>query len=184
MTNSELIVACRTNDRKAQQLLFDRFSPKMMGVCRRYLKTQEDAEDVLIEAFYKVFNNLLSFKAEGSFEGWIRRIVVNECLMFLRRKHNFNLTVEIDQNLDVKTTVTTQDQLEAEDILALLERLPTGYRTVFNLYVLEGYKHREIAEILGISINTSKSQLILAKKKLQQLLMKINYPGVHQEGAS
>ncbi len=184
MTNSELIVACRTQDRKAQQMLFDRFSPKMMGVCRRYLKTQEDAEDVLIEAFYKVFNNLPQFKAQGSFEGWIRRIVVNECLMFLRRKHNFNLTVEIDQNLDVKTTVTTQDQLEADDILALLERLPTGYRTVFNLYVLEGYKHREIAEILGISINTSKSQLILAKKKLQQLLMKINYPGVHQEGAS
>ncbi len=164
-------------------MLFDRFSPKMMGVCRRYLKTQEDAEDVLIEAFYKVFNNLPQFKAHGSFEGWIRRIVVNECLMFLRRKHNFNLTVEIDQNLDVKTTVTTQDQLEADDILALLERLPTGYRTVFNLYVLEGYKHREIAEILGISINTSKSQLILAKKKLQQLLKKINYPGVHQEGA-
>lgn len=184
MTNSELIVACRTQDRKAQQMLFDRFSPKMMGVCRRYLKTQEDAEDVLIEAFYKVFNNLPQFKAQGSFEGWIRRIVVNECLMFLRRKHNFNLTVEIDQNLDVKTTVTTQDQLEADDILALLERLPTGYRTVFNLYVLEGYKHREIAEILGISINTSKSQLILAKKKLQQLLMRINYPGVHQEGAS
>lgn len=183
MTNSELIVACRTNDRKAQQLLFDRFSPKMMGVCRRYLKTQEDAEDVLIEAFYKVFNNLPQFKSEGSFEGWIRRIVVNECLMFLRRRHNFNLTVEIDQNLDVKTTITTQDHLEAADILALLERLPTGYRTVFNLYVLEGYKHREIAEILGISINTSKSQLILAKKKLQQLLMQINYPGVHQEGA-
>ncbi|NRB50435.1 MAG: sigma-70 family RNA polymerase sigma factor [Saprospiraceae bacterium] len=183
MTNSELIVACRTQDRKAQQMLFDRFSPKMMGVCRRYLKTQEDAEDVLIEAFYKVFNNLPQFKAQGSFEGWIRRIVVNECLMFLRRKHNFNLTVEIDQNLDVKTTVSTQDQLEADDILALLERLPTGYRTVFNLYVLEGYKHREIAEILGISINTSKSQLILAKKKLQQLLKQINYPGVHQEGA-
>lgn len=103
--------------------------------------------------------------------------------MFLRRRHNFNLTVEIDQNLDVKTTITTQDQLEADDILALLERLPTGYRTVFNLYVLEGYKHREIGEILGISINTSKSQLILAKKKLQQLLMQINYPGVNQEGA-
>jgi len=183
VTNSELIVACRTQDRKAQQMLFDRFSPKMMGVCRRYLKTQEDAEDVLIEAFYKVFNNLPQFKAQGSFEGWIRRIVVNECLMFLRRRHNFNLTVEIDQNLDVKTTITTQDQLEADDILALLERLPTGYRTVFNLYVLEGYKHREIGEILGISINTSKSQLILAKKKLQQLLMQINYPGVNQEGA-
>jgi len=183
VTNSELIVACRTNDRKAQQLLFDRFSPKMMGVCKRYLKTQEDAEDILIEAFCKVFNNLPQFKSMGSFEGWIRRIVVNECLMFLRRRHNFNLTVEIDQNLDVKTTFSTQDELEAQDILALLERLPTGYRTVFNLYVLEGYKHREIAEILGISINTSKSQLILAKKKLQQLLRKINYPGLSQEEA-
>lgn len=183
MTNSELIVACRTNDRKAQQMLFDRFSPMMMGVCKRYLKTQEDAEDILIEAFCKVFKNLPQFKSMGSFEGWIRRIVVNECLMFLRRRHNFNLTVEIDQNLDVKTTVSTQDELEAQDILALLERLPTGYRTVFNLYVLEGYKHREIAEILGISINTSKSQLILAKKKLQQLLLKINYPGLNQEEA-
>lgn len=162
-------------------MLFDQFSPKMMGVCKRYLKSQEDAEDVLIEAFYKIFDHLPQFKAEGSFEGWIRRIVVNEALMFLRRRHNFNLTVEIDNNLDVKTTFSSQDQLEAQDILALLDRLPTGYRTVFNLYVLEGYKHREIAEILDISINTSKSQLILAKKKLQQHLKEINYPGLKKE---
>lgn len=97
--------------------------------------------------------------------------------MFLRKKHNFNMTVEID-DVDVPWRSKVQAELEAQDILDLLEKLPTGYRTIFNLYVLEGYKHREIAELLGISINTSKSQLILAKKRMQEMLEKVNYPGI------
>lgn len=177
VTEKDLIEACIKKDRRAQKLLWDRYSPKMFGVCKRYIKGYEDREDVLIEAFVKVFKNIGQFKGAGSFEGWIRRIVVNESLMYLRRKHNFKMTVEIN-NVDIKTTISVEDQLAANDILALLSYLPTGYRTVFNLYVLEGYKHREIAEILGISINTSKSQLILAKKRLQSLLQKSKYPGV------
>ena len=177
VTEKDLIQACIKKDRRAQKLLWDRHSPKMFGIAKRYVKTPEDAEDILIEAFVKVFKNITSFKGEGSFEGWIRRIVVNECLMFLRKKHNFNMTVEI-KNIEVKNDITIEDKLAANDILKMLDALPTGYRTVFNLYVLEGYKHREIAEILGISINTSKSQLILAKKRMQQLLQRSKYPGV------
>ena len=177
MNNEELIIRLKKRDRKAQRLLYDKYYPVMFGVCRRYIKSREDIEDVLLEAFFKVFTNIDQFKGSGSFEGWIRRIVVNEALMFLRKKHNFNMMVEIS-NVEIQNPVTVVDDLEAEDIMNLLNQLPTGYRTVFNLYVLEGFKHREIAEILGISINTSKSQLILAKKRLQSLLVRIDYPGI------
>jgi len=169
MTEEQLIASCKRQDRKAQKLLYERYSPKMFGVCRRYLKTYEDAEDVLIGGFYKVMSKIDMYKGKGSFEGWIRRIIVNESLMFLRKKHNFNLTVEIS-NIEIPSQVSVEDSLAAEDIMKLLDKLPTGYRTIFNLYVIEGFKHREIAEQLNISINTSKSQLILAKKRMQALV--------------
>lgn len=175
LTEQELIARCKNEDRQAQKLLYEKYSHKMFGVCRRYLKVNEDAEDVLVEGFFKVFSKLDMYKGDGSFEGWIRRIMVNESLMFLRKKNNFNLSVEIS-NIEVKSVTNVQDELEAEDIMNLLAKLPTGYRTIFNLYVIEGYKHREIAEMLGISINTSKSQLILAKKKLRKLIRLNQYP--------
>lgn len=177
MTEQNLIRACKKQSREAQRLLYERYAPKMLGVCRRYLRNTEDAEDILVEAFFKVLTKIEQYKGGGSFEGWIRRIVVNESLMFLRKKHNFHLTVELD-TVDAPTACNAEDDLAAQDILNLLNTLPTGYRTVFNLYVLEGYKHREIAEILGISINTSKSQLILAKKRMREMLQKNQYPGV------
>ena len=169
MTEQEIIQGCRQKNRKAQQALYDKYSPKMFGICKRYVKRYEDAEDVLVDALFKAMTKIDMFSGNGSFEGWIRRIVVNESLMHLRKNNNFKLTVELN-NIDIKTEVTVEDDLAAEDILKLLAKLPTGYRTVFNLYVVEGFKHREIAEQLGISINTSKSQLILAKKKLQALV--------------
>lgn len=179
MPESALIEACKQQDRRAQQLLFDRYSPIMLGVCKRYVKGMEDAEDVLVEAFFRVLTNIHYFKNEGSFEGWIRRIVVNEALMFLRKQHNFNMTLEINAEIDAETdAITALDELAAQDIINLLDKLPTGYRTVFNLFAIEGYKHREIADLLGISINTSKSQLILAKKRLQEVLEEMNYPGI------
>jgi len=181
LTEEELIEACKQQDRRAQQQLYERFAPAMFGVCRRYVKSPEDAEDVLVEAFFKVLTNLQQYKGSGSFEGWIRRIVVNEALMFLRKRHNFRLTVEISE-IDRPAVSRVVNELAANDILRLLEHLPTGYRTVFNLYVLEGYKHREIAEMLGISINTSKSQLILARKKMQHLLEDSGYPGLQAYG--
>lgn len=177
MTESELIEACKNEDRQAQKLLYNRYTPKMFGVCMRYCKNREDAEDVLIDGFFKVLTNLHQYSGSGSFEGWIRRIMVNQSLMFLRKRHNFLLTVEVS-NIEIKTNISVEDELMAADILALLDKLPTGYRTIFNLYVLEGYKHREIAELLGISINTSKSQLILAKKRMRSLLQANQYPDV------
>lgn len=177
MTEQEIIQGCRKQNRKAQQALYDKYSPKMFGICKRYLKNIEDAEDVLVDALFKAMTKIDMFKGAGSFEGWIRRIVVNEALMRLRKNHNFKMTVEIS-NIEIKSTVTVEDDLAAQDILKLLEKLPTGYRTVFNLYVVEGFKHREIAEQLGISINTSKSQLILAKKKLRALVTQNQLPDV------
>jgi RNA polymerase sigma factor (sigma-70 family) len=178
VTEAELIQACIANDRQAQKLLYDRFSPLMFGVCLRYVGRREDAEDVLVEAFFKVFDNLDKFQGSGSFEGWIRRIVVNESLMFLRKKHALKNAYEIQEHFDLTDQADIVQELASQDILDLLAQLPNGYRTVFNLYVLEGYKHREIAEMLDISINTSKSQLILAKKRLRELLIQMNYPGV------
>jgi RNA polymerase sigma-70 factor (ECF subfamily) len=177
MNELELIAACTNGDRHAQKLLYERYAPKMNGVCMRYCKNQEDAEDVLIEGFFKVLTNLHQYSGAGSFEGWIRKIMVNESLMFLRKRHNFKLTIEIS-NIELKTTINAEDDLMAADILELLDKLPTGYRTIFNLYVLEGFKHREIADLLGISINTSKSQLILAKKRLQSMMEANRYPDV------
>lgn len=177
VNEKDLIQACKQQERKAQKLLFDRYSAKMLGVCRRYVKKLEDAEDVMIEGMYKVMSKIDQYHGGGSFEGWMRRIMVNEALMFLRKAHNFRMTVEIS-NIEIKSQITVEDHLAAEDILKLLEKLPTGYRTIFNLYVVEGYKHREIAEILGISINTSKSQLILAKKRLRSLVQQNRMPGV------
>lgn len=177
VTEQELIEGCKKQDRKAQKLAYDRYSPVMFGVCMRYVKNEADAEDVLIEGFFKVFSKIDQYSGEGSFEGWIRRIMVNESLMFLRKNHNFKMQVEIS-NVALPVAAKVEDQLAANDILRLLDKLPTGYRTVFNLYVLEGFKHREIAELLDISINTSKSQLILAKKRLQELIQVQQYPGV------
>jgi RNA polymerase sigma factor (sigma-70 family) len=177
LTEQELIEGCKRNDRLAQKALYKKFSSKMFGVCRRYVKTTENTEEVLLMAFCKVFKKLDTFSGDGSFEGWIRRIMVNESLMFLRKKYRFNEHADVTEIPIKAVEVSVEDELAAQDILNLLEKLPTGYRTVFNLYVIEGYKHREIAEQLGISINTSKSQLILAKKKLRGMIKKTENSG-------
>jgi len=172
VTEKDLITACKKQERAAQKLLYERFAPLMLGVCRRYVKVLEDAEDVMVAGYYKALSKIDSFTGDGSFEGWIRRIMINESLMHLRRNQNFKHTEEINPNLNATEEPTIVDELAAESILALLDELPPGYRTVFNLYVVEGYKHREIAQELGISINTSKSQLILAKNRMAELVKK------------
>jgi len=170
LTEEELIQGCRNKDRRAQKYLYEKFAGKMFGVCKRYVKTVENAEEVIVVAFCKVFQKIDMYTGKGSFEGWIRRIVVNEALMFIRKNYRFNEHLDITEMPVKAVHVTIEDQLSAQEILALLTQLPTGYRTVFNLYVVEGYKHKEIAEMLGISINTSKSQLILAKKRMRDLV--------------
>lgn len=177
MTENEIIRGCQQQSREAQKALYDRFSPVMFGVCKRYCKNREDAEDVLINGLFKAMNNIHQYKGSGNFEGWVRRIIVNEALMFLRKRQK--ITVEIEEyHMDAPQGGNIEDELAAQDILELLSQLPIGYRTVFNMYVLDGMKHREIAEALEISINTSKSQLILAKKRMQDLLAKRAYPGL------
>ena len=173
----DLIAGCKRQNRRAQQAVYERYAPTMSAVARRYAPTDADADDILVSAFYKVFDKIDTFTDDGSFEGWIRRIVVNESLMLLRKKHALRRASELS---DVNPThfaveASAPANLGEADILELLDKLPLGYRTVFNLYVIEGYKHREIAEELGISINTSKSQLILAKKRLREQLENLGY---------
>lgn len=169
MTEQELIQGCKKEDREVQKWLYERYAPMFFALCKRYVKTNEDAEDVLVEGFFKIFTKIDQYTGEGNFEGWMRRIMINESLMFLRKAHTRPYTEEI-VNLEQPDNFDVVDELAANDILRLLDQLPDGYRTIFNLYVLEGLKHREIAELLGISINTSKSQLILAKKRMQELM--------------
>lgn len=167
-----IVKSCQKGNPDAQKELYQRYKDIMMGIARRYMKNEHDAEDILIEGFFKIFSKINTFNFEGSFEGWMKRIIVNESLMALRKKSNFNL-IELN-DIQIKEAPKIVHRLQYEDILDILDQLPTGYRTVFNMYVIEGYKHREIAEILGISINTSKSQLILAKKKMRELIKKKN----------
>lgn len=155
----------------AQKVLYDRYAPRHLGVCKRYIKDNGDAEYVMVEGFYKILSKIDSFKHKGSFEGWMRRIIVNEALMFLRKRVNYHMVLE--NNAPIPTNeISIEDQMAYEDLLKILDLLPDGYRTVFNMYVIEGYKHREIAEILQISISTSKTQLLHAKNRLQEILKK------------
>jgi RNA polymerase sigma factor (sigma-70 family) len=167
----QIIDKCRYNDALAQRQLYDYYKSTFFGICRRYISNYEDAEDVLVETFVKIFSKIDDYKGDGSFEGWMKRITVNESLMFLR-KHKLKFD-ELDVNINFASeTPQYEEELEGIAILNLLDQLPDGYRTVLNMYAIEGYKHKEIAEILGISINTSKSQLILARKKMQDLIQK------------
>jgi len=167
----DIIKGCKSGERKAQNALFQRYAPLMLSICMRYLRKSEVAEDIMIHAFHRIFLKINTYAGAGSFEGWMKRIVVNECLMNLRKRKAQYLTVAIE-DIHEEPLVQWDHRLEYEELLELLNELPIGYRTVFNLYVIEGYKHREIAEQLGVSINTSKSQLILARRKLQSIIKK------------
>jgi len=169
---NNIIIRCKKGDPKAQKSLYDKYSPLFYGMCLRYMKNRTEAEDLLVESFYTIFSKINQYKGTGSFEGWMKRIVVNSCLMQIRKKNNLNLHVDIEKAYYLKEEANAITDINYAELLKMMEDLPTGYRTVFNLYVIEGYKHREIANIMGISINTSKSQLILAKKKMQEFYLK------------
>jgi RNA polymerase sigma factor (sigma-70 family) len=173
MIDATLLERLRAQDPLAQKQVYDRYAPVMFSVCRRYLRSREEAEEALVSGLYKVFSQIEHYAGTGSFEGWIRRIVVNEALMLLRKRQPLVFPGDDLQLSEREDGFSIEASLSARDILNLLDQLPNGYRTVFNLYVLEGFKHQEIADTLGISINTSKSQLILAKEKLQQLVIKL-----------
>ncbi|MFD2528399.1 MULTISPECIES: RNA polymerase sigma factor [Polaribacter] len=167
-----LIKKAIDNNREAQKQLFEQHSPKMLGVCRQYVKDMHHAEDLMLQGFLKVFTNLYKFKHEGSFEGWIRRIMVNTCISYLRKK---NLVDVSDEDFVFNDAATESlENTSVEDIQKLIDKLPEGYKMVFNLFAIEGYKHSEIAKKLDISENTSKSQLFKARKLLQENYKKMN----------
>ncbi|RKR09357.1 RNA polymerase sigma-70 factor (ECF subfamily) [Flavobacterium sp. 90] len=162
---TEIIKLAVENNRQAQQQIYSRFSPKMLSVCRQYIKDIQLAEDVMITAFMKVFTNLNKFENKGSFEGWIRRIMVNECISYLRVQKKVKFT---DDEIYVEESFNAIDsKFSTDQIQFLIDALPDGYKMVFNLYAIEGYKHNEIAKMLGINEGTSKSQLSHARKMLQ-----------------
>ena len=170
----EIIGRCIRGDRKAQTLLYKKHSPKMYGICLRYAKNNTDAEDILQEGFIKVFRYLKDFRGEGSFEGWMRRIMITTSLNFYKKKNLLKSDIDFDRiQLDSSTGPEAVSNMTVEELLSLVRKLPVGYRTVFNLNTIEGYSHQEISELLNISINTSKSQLSRAKYSLKSKLVKL-----------
>lgn len=170
-TEEQLVKACQKADPKAQRRVYDKYASRMLSVCRRYFNDEYEAEEAMIEGFVKVFEKIGQFKLEGSFEGWIRRIVVNECLMALRAKKQLGWQTSYDDVLEEPDPQLPETSLEAADLMRLIESLPIGYRTVFNLYAIEGYSHEEIARTLQITESTSKSQLHRARALLQRMIV-------------
>lgn len=173
-TEAQLITALQRADSRAQKALFERYSSKMLTICVRYVSNRYEAEEILMDGFMRVFEKVGQYKSEGSFEGWIRRIMVNESLMYLRRNKQWKAEIALEDALPEADTSFADQDLMAEDLLNLLEQLPTGYKTVFNLYAIEGYTHAEIAESLGITESTSKSQLHRARALLQRLVAQVD----------
>lgn len=173
MTDEQIVQGCIQKHPIAQKHLYDKFSRKMMGVCLRYSDNTEEAEDVVQNGFISVFENISSFRSEGSLEGWVRRIMVNTALTQLRKNKKLKLNVELDSvEYMLPGTNHITEKFGANDLLKIIQTLPTGFKTVFNLYAIEGYSHKEIGEMLNISEGTSKSQYSRAKASLQKMIQR------------
>lgn len=169
MINETILIACKKMQREAQRQVYESMSPKLYRTCKRYLKKEEEIEEVLADAFFTIFTKMDQLKELGAFEAWARKIAVNNCLHQLKRNINFNLYLE-DTKMQLQPESLPETHLEEEDLLNLLNFIPDGCKTIFNLFVIEGYGHKEIADILKISEGTSKSQLNVAKTKLKELV--------------
>ncbi len=169
----ELIAKAAKNNREAQHILYEVHAPKMLSVCRYYINDIQKAEDVLLKGFFKAFTNLKSFKNEGSFEGWLRKIMIREAISFLRQEKQIEFSVE-DVVAPQDYSNNIKSEIEVAEIQQLIDELPEGYRMVFVMYAIEGYKHNEIAELLKITEGTSKSQLFKARQLLQQKIKELN----------
>ena len=170
---AQLIKKAAKNHRDAQHALYEIHAPKMLSVCRYYLKDVQQAEEVMLNGFFKVFTQLSSFKSEGSFEGWIRRIMIRESISFLRKKKRLEFSTD-EMEIYEEAYNDVNSELDVDEVQQLIDKLPDGYRMVFNMYAIEGYKHSEIAEMLSIAESTSKSQLFKARKLLQQQIKQLN----------
>jgi RNA polymerase sigma factor (sigma-70 family) len=170
----ELIARCKANERKAQELLYKQFASKMLGVCFRYATDRMEAEDMLQNGFIKVFQKIGDYRNEGSFEGWIRRIMVHSSIEYYRKHHKMMQLVDIEEAADeIAVNPLATSKLAANDLILLIQQLPPGYRIVFNLHAIEGYSHKEIAAITGITEGASKSQLSRARGVLKEQVIKM-----------
>ncbi len=186
MTEEHILEGCISGKREFQELLYKRYSGKMFALCLRYVRNREEAEDVLQDGFVTVFRNISNFRRDGSFEGWIRRIIVNTALMHIRshkRDLNFSDLDEVGNKYHPQSHFDTASQINANELLKMLDHLPEGYRMVFNLFAIEGYSHKEIGEMLGINEGTSKSQLSKARNYLQESLQKLMSENVTEKRA-
>jgi RNA polymerase sigma-70 factor (ECF subfamily) len=173
MTEQLILAGCLQNDPSAQRELYNRYSPKMLSVCYRFSQSREDAEDMLQEGFIKVFSQIHTFQNKGAFEGWVRRIIVHTCINFLKKNKKFSDNIDLEHAgfLEVKEE-TIPSVMQARQIIECIRLLPLGYKTVLNLYALEGYSHKEIGEMLDIEESTSRSQYTRAKVMLETILVK------------
>ena len=175
MSDQQIIEGCANHERKAQQVLYDKYSRFLLGVCLRYAVDKAEAEDILQDSFLKIFASVKDFSGTGSFIGWMRKIAVNTAITHYHKNLKYRYHIDIEEYVSTETGVTSfeEDFFTSEELYKVLNELPTGYRMVFNLYAVEGYKHKEIAEILGIDTNTSKSQYSRAKAVLRDKLEKL-----------
>lgn len=173
MTEEAILQGCLHNDPAAQRELYVRYSPKMLAVCYRFAHNKEDAEDMLQEGFIKVFSQIHSFQNKGAFEGWVRRIIVHTCINHLKKNKKFNESVDLIHANSIQVREESVPSIvQAKQVVECIRMLPMGYRTVLNLYAIEGYSHREIAEMLDIEESTSRSQYTRAKQMLEDVLVK------------
>jgi RNA polymerase sigma factor (sigma-70 family) len=177
MDNYKLVKQCMKGDRKAQLMLYEQFAEAMLAVCYRYTKSRQDAEDVLQEGFVKVFTRMHQFKFDGELAGWIRRIMVNTAINYLKKNSKYQSEmVFTDAVMHPVSTDEPEVRMNAKEIAALIRQLPTGYQTIFNLYAVEGYSHGEIAEMMGINEGTSRSQYSRARSLLITWMNKESNP--------
>lgn len=173
MTEELMLAGCLRNNAAAQEALYNRFSPRMLGVCYRFAKNREDAEDMLQDGFIKVFSQIHQYRNEGALEGWIRRIIVHTCINILKKNKKFSECVDI---IHAKSVYVNEELIpsimQAKQVVECIRLLPLGYRTVLNLYALEGFSHKEIGNILDIEESTSRSQYTRAKAMLEEILIR------------
>ena len=172
----QIIEGCKNRSRKAQKMLFDKYSPMLFPICMRYTKSKQEAEDLLQESFIKIFSNIEHYDEIGTFEGWLKRIVINSAISIHKQNFKYYFHENVDElNIEDEFEPETPDfDYSLSDLMKIINELPDGYRIIFNMAVIEDYKHKEIADILDIDIGTSKSQLSRAKKMLQKRLTEMN----------
>ncbi|HOP00519.1 MAG TPA: RNA polymerase sigma factor [Bacteroidales bacterium] len=175
MSDQQIIEGCAKHERKAQQRLYDKYSRFLLGVCLRYASDRAEAEDILQDSFVKIFFNIDEFTGTGSFTGWLRKVAVNTAITYYHKNLKYRYHLEIEEYVSLETGVNSfeDDFFTSDELFKVLNELPAGYRMVFNLYAVEGYHHKEIAAMLGIDINTSKSQYSRARAVLREKLEKL-----------